>query len=129
VEPTHGEHLVGAPLASASCGWDLPVPLGTATDFNIFADCCRARCESPQGAPPFWPPDVSHLDFKLQNGSLFLIVGLPDGSPGTIPVAATDILGDELPSERDCGGNSRAPDARRHAEADGAVLISPQVRK
>jgi len=36
--------------------------------------------------------------FKRQNGSLFLIVGLPDGSPGTIPVTATDILGDELPS-------------------------------
>jgi hypothetical protein len=27
-----------------------------------------------------------------------LIVGLPDGSPGTIPVTATDVLGDESPS-------------------------------
>ncbi len=26
---------------------------------------------------------------------LFLIVVLPDGSPGTIPAAATDVLGDE----------------------------------
>jgi hypothetical protein len=33
--------------------------------------------------------------FKRIGGSLFLIVGLPDGSPGTIPAAATDILGDE----------------------------------
>ena len=33
--------------------------------------------------------------FKRIDGSLFLVVGLPDGSPGTIPVTATDILGDE----------------------------------
>jgi hypothetical protein len=36
--------------------------------------------------------------FKRHNGTLFLIVGLPDGSPGTIPVMATDVFGDELPS-------------------------------
>jgi hypothetical protein len=41
---------------------------------------------------------LSATGFKRQNGTLFLIVGLPDGSPGTIPVTATDILGDELPS-------------------------------
>jgi hypothetical protein len=33
--------------------------------------------------------------FKRWEGSLFLVVGLPDGSPGTIAVTATDILGDE----------------------------------
>ena len=33
--------------------------------------------------------------FKRIDGSLFLVVGLPDGSPGTIAVTATDILGDE----------------------------------
>ena len=33
--------------------------------------------------------------FKRRDGTLFLVVGLPDGSPGTIPVAATDILGVE----------------------------------
>jgi hypothetical protein len=29
----------------------------------------------------------------------YLVVVLPDGSPGTIPVAATDILGDGQPPE------------------------------
>ena len=33
--------------------------------------------------------------FKRHGGVLFLVVMLPDGSPGTIPVAATDILGAE----------------------------------
>ena len=33
--------------------------------------------------------------FKRHGGVLFLVVLLPDGSPGTIPVAATDILGSE----------------------------------
>jgi hypothetical protein len=33
--------------------------------------------------------------FKRSGGVLFLVVVLPDGSPGTIPVAATDILGGE----------------------------------
>ena len=33
--------------------------------------------------------------FKRSGGVLFLVVLLPDGSPGTIPVAATDILGAE----------------------------------
>lgn len=33
--------------------------------------------------------------FRRQGGVLFLVVLLPDGSPGTIPVAATDMLGEE----------------------------------
>jgi hypothetical protein len=33
--------------------------------------------------------------FKRHGGALFLVVMLPDGSPGTISVAATDILGGE----------------------------------
>ncbi len=33
--------------------------------------------------------------FKRHGGALFLVVMLPDGSPGTISVAATDILGAE----------------------------------
>ncbi|WP_262322282.1 hypothetical protein [Acidiferrimicrobium sp. IK] len=36
--------------------------------------------------------------FKRRDGTLFLVVVLPDGSPGTIPVAATDILGGETPA-------------------------------
>ena len=33
--------------------------------------------------------------FKRIAGLLYLVVALPDGSPGTILVTATDILGDE----------------------------------
>jgi hypothetical protein len=33
--------------------------------------------------------------FKRYDGVLYLVVGLPDGSPGTIPLTATDILGEE----------------------------------
>jgi hypothetical protein len=33
--------------------------------------------------------------FKRRGGALFLVVVLPDGSPGAISVAATDILGAE----------------------------------
>jgi hypothetical protein len=37
--------------------------------------------------------------FKRSGGVLFLVVVLPDGSPGTIAVAATDILGAEPAGE------------------------------
>jgi hypothetical protein len=35
--------------------------------------------------------------FKRWQGALLLVVVLPDGSPGTIAVAATDLLGQEVP--------------------------------
>ena len=31
--------------------------------------------------------------FKRLNGQLLLVIELPDGSPGTIPASATDVLG------------------------------------
>jgi hypothetical protein len=31
--------------------------------------------------------------FKRRDGELLLVVVLPDGSPGTIPATATDVLG------------------------------------
>ena len=31
--------------------------------------------------------------FKRLDGVLLLVIELPDGSPGTIPAAATDVLG------------------------------------
>jgi hypothetical protein len=33
--------------------------------------------------------------FKRWKGKLLLVVVLPDGSPGTLPAMATDILGEE----------------------------------
>jgi len=35
--------------------------------------------------------------FKRLNGVVFLVVALPDGSPGTIRVDATDVLGATTP--------------------------------
>jgi hypothetical protein len=35
--------------------------------------------------------------FKRRDGVLLLMVVLPDGSPGTIPAGATDILGGPIP--------------------------------
>jgi hypothetical protein len=34
------------------------------------------------------------VSFRRVSGSLFLVVELPDGSPGTIRADATDVLGD-----------------------------------
>jgi hypothetical protein len=57
---------------------------------------CEVRVTS--AVHPLFGRLLSATGFKRQNGTLFLIVGLPDGSPGTIPVTATDVLGDESPS-------------------------------
>jgi hypothetical protein len=36
---------------------------------------------------------VAARSFKRLDGVLYLVIELPDGSPGTIPAAATDVLG------------------------------------
>jgi hypothetical protein len=36
---------------------------------------------------------VAARSFKRINGVLLLVIELPDGSPGTIPASATDVLG------------------------------------
>ncbi len=36
---------------------------------------------------------VAARSFKRINGVLLLVIGLPDGSPGTIAAEATDVLG------------------------------------
>ena len=41
---------------------------------------------------------VAARAFKRLNGVLLLVIELPDGSPGTIPAVATDVLG---PAEAD----------------------------
>jgi hypothetical protein len=38
--------------------------------------------------------------FKRWNGTLMLVVVLPDGSPGTLPLNATDLLGTPPPATR-----------------------------
>ncbi len=40
---------------------------------------------------------VAARSFKRLNGVLLLVIELPDGSPGTIPAAATDVLGPAEP--------------------------------
>jgi hypothetical protein len=52
---------------------------------------CEVRVTS--AAHPLSGRLVSARSFKRLNGVLLLVIELPDGSPGTIPVAATDVLG------------------------------------
>jgi len=47
---------------------------------------------------PLFDQLLQATGFRRRNGVLFLVVMLPDGSPGTIPLAATDISGEQQPS-------------------------------
>ena len=49
---------------------------------------------------------VAARSFKRLDGVLLLVIELPDGSPGTIPAAATDVLGPADP-----GGSAVVLDA------------------
>ena len=49
---------------------------------------------------------VAARSFKRLNGVLLLVIELPDGSPGTIAAAATDVLGPADP-----GGSAAVLDA------------------
>jgi hypothetical protein len=40
--------------------------------------------------------------FRRVSGVVYLVVGLPDGTPGTIPAAATSVFGD-MPAADDAG--------------------------
>ncbi|MCA1693396.1 MAG: hypothetical protein LC749_00955 [Actinobacteria bacterium] len=42
---------------------------------------------------PLFGQLLAARDFRRERGVMFLVVGLPDGSPGTIRVDATDLLG------------------------------------
>src|SRR5205823_13907146 len=52
---------------------------------------CEVRVIS--AAHPLSGRLVAARSFKRLNGVLLLVIELPDGSPGTIPAAATDVLG------------------------------------
>lgn len=48
---------------------------------------------------PLFGSLVEAVSFKRLSGRLYLVVGLPDGSPGTIPAAATSVFGDAAAAE------------------------------
>jgi hypothetical protein len=52
---------------------------------------CEVRVVS--AAHPLSGRLVVARSFKRLNGVLLLVIELPDGSPGTIPAAATDVFG------------------------------------
>jgi hypothetical protein len=52
---------------------------------------CQVRVTS--SAHPLSGRLVAARSFKRLHGVLLLVIELPDGSPGTIPAAATDVLG------------------------------------
>jgi len=49
---------------------------------------------------PLFGQQLQATGFKRLKGVLFLVAVLPDGSPGTIPLAATDIFGEQQASAR-----------------------------
>lgn len=56
---------------------------------------CEVRVVS--GTHPLSGRLVAARSFKRLNGVLLLVIELPDGSPGTIPADATDVLGAVAP--------------------------------
>jgi hypothetical protein len=52
---------------------------------------CEVRVTSP--VHPLFGRLLQATGFKRWDGALLLVVVLPDGSPGTIPVGVTDVLG------------------------------------
>ncbi|MDA8283150.1 MAG: hypothetical protein M0Z42_07615 [Actinomycetota bacterium] len=56
---------------------------------------CEVRVTSP--VHPLFGRLLSATGFKRRGGTLLLVVGLPDGAPGTIPASATDVLGGAAP--------------------------------
>ena len=52
---------------------------------------CEVRVSS--ATHPLSGRVVAARSFKRLNGELLLVIELPDGSPGTIPAGATDVLG------------------------------------
>ncbi|MBV8462289.1 MAG: hypothetical protein JO368_03290 [Acidimicrobiales bacterium] len=45
---------------------------------------------------PLFGQLLAARSFKRWDGALLLVVVLPDGSPGTIPAGATDVLGSRV---------------------------------
>ncbi|HEV8065430.1 MAG TPA: hypothetical protein VGP46_11385, partial [Acidimicrobiales bacterium] len=58
---------------------------------------CEVRVTST--IHPLYGQLLRATSFRRYQQVPYLVVVLPDGSPGTIPVAATDILGDGQPPE------------------------------
>jgi hypothetical protein len=56
---------------------------------------CEVRVTSP--VHPLFGRLLPATGFKRWDGSLLLVVVLPDGSPGTIRADVTDVLGDAPP--------------------------------
>lgn len=58
----------------------------------------RLPCSVVVSAPrhPLFGEELAARTFKRLRGELLLVVVLPDGSPGTILVEATDVLGEPV---------------------------------
>lgn len=64
-------------------------------------------------AHPLYGRVLEARSFRRLRGVLMLAVVLPDGSAGTIPAAATDVLGEQPPPEPGPGTVLTAEGARR----------------
>ena len=82
---------------------------------------------------PLFGQLLAATSFKRRAGTLLLVVGLPDGAPGTIPASATDVLGGTV---REAGQSVLSIDGVRHLRVlvDGLrpprrVPSRPKTRK
>ena len=72
---------------------------------------------------PLFGQLLSAIGFKRHDGVLMLVVVLPDGSPGTMPAEATDVLG----GRSDDGPSSvLSVEGVRHLRALAEVLAPPR---
>ena len=60
---------------------------------------------------PLFGQLLTATGFTRRGGALLLVVGLPDGAPGTIPASATDVLGGAV---RESGQSVLSIDGVRH---------------
>ena len=62
---------------------------------------------------PLWGRALLARSFRRLKGELMLAVVLPDGSAGTVPVVATDLLGEQPQAGRGAGTVLTAEGVRR----------------
>jgi len=77
----------------AKCVLPVPVPGAMATDCTICDLFCRARCAWLRRCIRCSARCCGASSFTRLNRVLHLVVGLPDGSRGTIRAAVTDVFG------------------------------------
>ena len=73
--------------------WLLPVPDRDSDTLQHLRRVLPGEVRVTSPVHPLFGRVLEATGFKRWDGALLLVVVLPDGSPGTIPAEATDVLG------------------------------------